>query len=92
MASSRRRVALRDADVNGSPKGFLNDRPSMSGDMVVFVSTEEDVGKPLQGWNAVYSLNFRTSVTKRLTPTGITDYSPALSPSGNISASCHYDF
>jgi hypothetical protein len=58
----------------------------MNGDMVVFVSTEEDVGKPLQGWNAVYSLNFKTYVTKRLTPPGITDYSPALSPSGKPSS------
>lgn len=79
---SRRRVALRDVDVNAPPKVHLNDRPSMNGDMVVFVSTEEDVGKPLQGWNAVYSLNFKTYFTKRLTPPGITDYSPALSPSG----------
>jgi len=56
----------------------------MNGDIVVFVSTEEDIGKPLQGWNAVFSLNFKTSVTRRLTPPGVTDYSPALSPSGEV--------
>jgi hypothetical protein len=78
-----RLIALREADgANGAPKAYLNDRPSMNGDTVIFVSTEEDVGKRLQGWNAVYSLNFKTSVTKRLTPPGITDYSPAISPSG----------
>jgi hypothetical protein len=78
-----RPIALREADeANGAPKVYLNDRPSMNGDIIIFVSTEEDVGKRLQGWNAVYSLNFKTSVTKRLTPPGITDYSPAISPSG----------
>ena len=89
LTRSKRRIALRDVDANAPLKGYLNDRPSMNGDIVVFVSTEQDVGKPLQGWNAVYSLNFKTSVTKRLTPPGVTDYSPALSPSGKISASYH---
>lgn len=80
LKRSRRPVALRDE--HAPPKAYLNDRPSMNGDIVVFVSTEEDIGKPLQGWNAVFSLNFKTSVTRRLTPPGVTDYSPALSPSG----------
>lgn len=85
LKRSQRRVALRDIDREPAPpKAYLNDRPSMNGDMVVFVSTEEDVGKPVQGWNAVYSLNFKTSVTRRLTPLGVTDYSPALSPSGKV--------
>ena len=76
-------IALREGyEGNGAPKVYLNDKPSMHGDVVIFVSTEEDVGKPKQGWNAVYSLNFKTSVTKRLTPPGVTDYSPAVSPSG----------
>ncbi|KAG0562975.1 hypothetical protein KC19_9G186400 [Ceratodon purpureus] len=79
----RRPIALREAEgANGAPKAYLNDRPSMNGDTIIFVSTEEDVGKRLQGWNAVYSLDFKTSVTKRLTPPGVTDYSPAVSPSG----------
>lgn len=82
-----RRIALRRSaaaagTVEAPPKTFLNDRPSMIGDTVVYVSTEEDVGKPRQGWNGIYSTNFRTSVTKRLSPPGVTDYSPAVSPSG----------
>ena len=81
-----RRIALRRSAAAGTveapPKTFLNDRPSMIGDTVVYVSTEEDVGKPRQGWNGIYSTNFRTSVTKRLSPPGVTDYSPAVSPSG----------
>lgn len=81
----KRPIALREAEgANGAPKAYLNDRPSMNGDIIIFVSTEEDVGKRLQGWNAVYSLNFKTSVTKRLTPPGVTDYSPAVSPSGEV--------
>lgn len=80
----KRPIALREAGLgNGAaPKAFLNDRPSMNGDRVIFVSTEEDIGIPFQGWNAIFSLDFKTSVTKRLTPPGITDYSPAVSPSG----------
>lgn len=80
---SSRRIELLADRLNAPSKAFLNDRPSMIGDVFIFVSTEEDVGKPVQGWNAVYSLNFITSVVKRLTPPGITDYSPAVSPSGN---------
>nr|XP_024383837.1 uncharacterized protein LOC112286315 [Physcomitrium patens]PNR61619.1 hypothetical protein PHYPA_000042 [Physcomitrium patens] len=79
---SSRRIELLADRLNAPSKAFLNDRPSMIGDVFIFVSTEEDVGKPVQGWNAVYSLNFITSVVKRLTPPGITDYSPAVSPSG----------
>ena len=84
-----RRIALRRSAAAGimeaPPKTFLNDRPSMIGDTVVYVSTEEDVGKPRQGWNGIYSTNYRTSVTKRLSPPGVTDYSPAVSPSGKSS-------
>jgi len=79
LPRSQWRVKLRE---HAPPKAYLNDRPSMNGDMVVFVSTEEDIEKPLQGWSAVFSLNFKTSDVKRLTPRGVTDYSPALSPSG----------
>lgn len=90
LERSTKRLGLRDADrqEHDPPKVYFDDRPSMNGDMVVFVSTEEDVGKPVQGWNAVYSLNFQTSVTRRLTPPGVTDYSPALSPSGTVSTPC----
>lgn len=82
LPRSQWRVKLRE---HAPPKAYLNDRPSMNGDMVVFVSTEEDIEKPLQGWSAVFSLNFTTSAVKRLTPRGVTDYSPALSPSGDSS-------
>lgn len=83
----RRPVAVRDSVVgNGNvaapPKAYLNDKPSMHGNRIIFVSTEEPVGVRVQGWNAVFSLDFATSVTKRLTPPGVTDYSPAVSPSG----------
>jgi len=81
----KRPIALREAAGLGNgaaPKAFLNDRPSINGDRVIFVSTEEDIGIRVQGWNAIFSLDFKTSVTKRLTPPGVTDYSPAVSPSG----------
>jgi hypothetical protein len=78
-----RPIALREPDLmNAAPKVFLNDKPSMNGDIIIFVSTEEDVGIRVQGWTAIFSLNMKTSVIKRLTPPGITDYSPAVSPSG----------
>jgi len=81
-----RPIALREAGLGNAaaPKASLNDRPSMNGDRIIFVSTEEDIGIRAQGWNAIFSLDFKTSVTKRLTPPGVTDYSPAVSSPGLI--------
>ncbi|XP_068648043.1 uncharacterized protein [Aristolochia californica] len=64
----------------------MKDRPSIAGDRLVYVSTHEDSGEPRKSWAAVYSTELKTGETVRLTPTGIADFSPALSPSGEWTA------
>ncbi|XP_052202995.1 uncharacterized protein LOC127808474 [Diospyros lotus] len=60
----------------------IKDRPSLVGDYLVYVSTHENSGVPRMSWAAVYSTHLRTGSTRRLTPYGQADYSPAASPSG----------
>src|SRR5205823_753856 len=60
----------------------LDDHPAWSpdGKRLVFTSTRQASGKPGQGWNALYVMNADGSGVKRLSPPGVTDYSPAWSP------------
>ncbi|KAK8959558.1 hypothetical protein KSP40_PGU021706 [Platanthera guangdongensis] len=64
----------------------MKDRPSISGDRLIFVSTHEPSQSPRQSWAAVYSTHLPTGSTIRLTPFGIADFSPAVSPSGEWTA------
>jgi hypothetical protein len=48
----------------------------------VYVSTEEPSERPRQSWNGIYSTSFASRVTKRLSPYGVSDFSPSISPSG----------
>jgi Tol biopolymer transport system component len=61
----------------------LHDHPAWSpdGKQLVFTSTRQPAAKPGQGWNALYLMNADGSELKRLSPAGVTDYSPAWSPS-----------
>lgn len=68
--------------LRAGPSAFLNDRPSLTGDTVVYVSTEEPSERPRQSWNGIYSTSFASRVTKRLSPYGVSDFSPSISPSG----------
>lgn len=45
---------------------------------------------PRSSWTAVYSTNLKSGLTKRLTPYGIADFSPAVSPSGDLTAVASY--
>jgi hypothetical protein len=49
---------------------------------LVYMSTHENPGEPRTSWAAVYATELTTGVTQRLTPHGIVDFSPAVSPSG----------
>ncbi|KAG9457087.1 hypothetical protein H6P81_001595 [Aristolochia fimbriata] len=70
-----------------SPKGVsMKDRPMVAGDVLVYVSTHEDPGEARKSWAAVYSTHLGTGETARLTPVGIADFSPAVSPSGEWTA------
>jgi Tol biopolymer transport system component len=66
----------------------LDDHPSWSpdGKRLAFTSTREPSGKPGRGWNAIYVMNADGSDVKRLSPPGVTDYSPAWSSSKGLIA------
>ncbi|CAN6286227.1 unnamed protein product [Urochloa humidicola] len=66
----------------------LKDRPSLTSDgaHLVYVSTAEPAGAPRRSWAAVYSTHLPSGATRRLTPRGVADFSPAVSPSGEWTA------
>ncbi|CAN6308558.1 unnamed protein product [Urochloa humidicola] len=66
----------------------LKDRPSLTPDgaHLVYVSTAEPAGAPRRSWAAVYSTHLPSGSTRRLTPRGVADFSPAVSPSGEWTA------
>lgn len=64
----------------------MKDKPLISGEHVIYVSTHEKSELPRKSWTAVYSTYLRTGETRRLTPRGVADYSPAVSPSGEWTA------
>ncbi|GKU87746.1 hypothetical protein SLEP1_g2090 [Rubroshorea leprosula] len=68
----------------------MKDKPSLSGEHLIYVSTHEDTGEPRTSWAAVYSTHLRSGLTRRLTPRGVADFSPAVSPSGVWTAVASY--
>ncbi len=62
----------------------LKDKPSIAGGRLVYVSTQEPSGRARNCWNAVYSIDLKTGITTRITPPGVADFSPAISPSGQL--------
>jgi Tol biopolymer transport system component len=60
----------------------MKDRPIVVGDYLVYVSTHENTGVARTSWAAVYSTHLKTGLTRRLTPYGVADFSPAVSPTG----------
>ncbi|GAB4844942.1 hypothetical protein Ancab_038337 [Ancistrocladus abbreviatus] len=60
----------------------MKDKPSLVGESLIYVSTHQPTGVLGQSWAAVYSTNLRTRSTRRLTPIGMADFSPSVSPSG----------
>uniref|UniRef100_A0A0E0D9C2 Dipeptidylpeptidase IV N-terminal domain-containing protein n=1 Tax=Oryza meridionalis TaxID=40149 RepID=A0A0E0D9C2_9ORYZ len=91
--SSSRREALEAAAATLSPllpwePIALKDRPSLTpdGSRLVYVSTAVPAAEPRSSWAAVYSTELSTGRTRRLTPLGVADFSPAVSPSGEWTA------
>nr|XP_043614794.1 tol-Pal system protein TolB [Erigeron canadensis] len=69
--------------VGGGGEGIsMKDRPSLVGDELIYVSTREETGVGRTSWAAVYTTQLSTGLTRRLTPKGVADFSPAVSPSG----------
>eukprot|EP00252_Welwitschia_mirabilis_P003064 TRINITY_DN1313_c0_g1_i1.p1 TRINITY_DN1313_c0_g1~~TRINITY_DN1313_c0_g1_i1.p1 ORF type:complete len:700 (-),score=-83.95 TRINITY_DN1313_c0_g1_i1:146-2245(-) len=60
----------------------MEDRPSLAGDSLVYVSTKQPATEARKSWTAIYATSLRTGATRRLTPEGVADLSPAVSPSG----------
>ncbi|GAB4837559.1 hypothetical protein Ancab_002410 [Ancistrocladus abbreviatus] len=75
---------LSDARTNGQV--WMKDKPSLAGEYLIYMSTHEDSEVSRLSWAAVYSTHVRTGSTRRLTPDGVVDFSPAVSPSGEWTA------
>lgn len=94
--STRSRAALETSGrvqipLLGAGNGIsMKDRPTLVGRHLIYISTHEDSGKPRTGWTAVYSTELMSGLTRRLTPYGIADFSPAVSPSGMWTAVASY--
>ncbi|CAN6302850.1 unnamed protein product [Urochloa humidicola] len=90
--SSARREALEVPDTAAPLLPWdpiaLKDRPSLTSDSahLVYVSTAEPAGAPRRSWAAVYSTHLPSGSTRRLTPRGVADFSPAVSPSAEWTA------
>lgn len=68
----------------------MKDRPILVGKNLIYISTHEDPGVPRMSWAAVYSTHLKTGSTRRLTPYGVADFSPSVSPSGDWTAVASY--
>ncbi|KAK7410619.1 hypothetical protein VNO78_01556 [Psophocarpus tetragonolobus] len=70
----------------------IKDKPSVTpdGKYLVYVSTHENPQVPRASWAAVYSTHLESGLTQRLTPYGVADFSPAISPSGLFTAVASY--
>ncbi|KAI4307239.1 hypothetical protein L6164_030446 [Bauhinia variegata] len=68
----------------------MKDKPSLTGEHLIYVSTHENPGVPRASWAAVYSTHLKSGLTRRLTPYGVADFSPAVSPSGIWTAVASY--
>ncbi|KAL8144105.1 hypothetical protein V2J09_017137 [Rumex salicifolius] len=82
---SRVQVPLLDNRLSNA-RVSMKDRPSLAGDELIYVSTHQESGAPRESWAAVYSTHLPTGSTSRLTPKGVADFSPAVSPSGRWTA------
>ncbi|XP_047090668.1 tol-Pal system protein TolB [Lolium rigidum] len=98
--TSRRQALQLDDDSPSTPPtpllpwsdpAALRDRPTLTrdGSRLVYVSTALPSPAPRRSWAAVYSARIPHSpahTPRRLTPPGIADFSPAVSPSGDWTA------
>ncbi|KAF3447027.1 hypothetical protein FNV43_RR12207 [Rhamnella rubrinervis] len=88
--SIRVQIPLLDLKENTQSRISMKDRPTLAGDYLVYVSTHEDSGVARTSTAAVYSTELKSGLTRRLTPYGIADFSPSVSPSGKWTAVASY--
>jgi len=67
---------------SGCIGGGYKERGRIVDHSLVYVSTKEPVEDRRSPWTVVYKTNLVTGKTERLTPEGVFDLSPAVSPSG----------
>ncbi|KAL0360269.1 UNVERIFIED_CONTAM: hypothetical protein Sradi_3711400 [Sesamum radiatum] len=89
-AESTRLQVLLVGDEQTGGRVSMKDKPSLVGQSLIYVSTHENAGVPRASWAAVFSTQLTTGVTRRLTPKGVADFSPAVSPSGVWTAVASY--
>ncbi|XP_074318226.1 uncharacterized protein LOC141655022 [Silene latifolia] len=71
------------AEVYGTySEARLEDSGVFAGEYLVYVTTKDPAPVRRQPWTAVYKTHLVTGETQRLTPQGIADISPAVSPNG----------
>ncbi|KAF7082741.1 hypothetical protein CFC21_086598 [Triticum aestivum] len=58
---------------------------------LIYISTKEPVQQGRSPWTVVYKTNLATGKTERLTPQGVFDLSPAVSPSGKAVAVASFE-
>ncbi|KAH9605429.1 hypothetical protein KSS87_001024 [Heliosperma pusillum] len=61
----------------------MEDSGVIAGEYLVYVTTKDPAPTRRQPWTAVYRTHLLTGETVRLTPQGIADISPAVSPDGS---------
>nr|XP_045085502.1 uncharacterized protein LOC109767595 [Aegilops tauschii subsp. strangulata] len=71
---------------SGCIGGGYNVGSRMVGHSLIYTSTKEPVQQCRSPWTVVYKTNLSTGKTERLTPQGVFDLSPAVSPSGKMVA------
>ncbi|VAI53404.1 unnamed protein product [Triticum turgidum subsp. durum] len=76
---------------SGCIGGGYNVGSRMVGHSLIYVSTKEPVQERRSPWTVVYKTNLSTGKTERLTPKGVFDLSPAVSPSGKMVAVASFE-
>ncbi|KAJ6876783.1 hypothetical protein NC651_029709 [Populus alba x Populus x berolinensis] len=76
--------------LNGKGEISMKDKPIVSGDYLVYVSTHENPGEPRMSWVAVHATELTTGVTQRLTPNEIANFILAVSHFGVYTAVASY--
>uniref|UniRef100_A0A7N0UI61 Uncharacterized protein n=1 Tax=Kalanchoe fedtschenkoi TaxID=63787 RepID=A0A7N0UI61_KALFE len=74
------------------PASLFHDRPIIRNHQLYFISAHQQPQEPFRSWAALYSVSLlpAQSSVKRLTPVGTVDYSPSVSPSGELIAVASY--
>ncbi|MCL7031801.1 hypothetical protein MKW94_020278 [Papaver nudicaule] len=68
----------------------MEDSGCFTHDNLIYVSTKRPATNPRQPWSAVYKTHLKTGQTQCLTPSGLADFNPSVSPSKKMIAVASY--